>query len=115
MKPFLLALLSRGLILVLMVGSSRLFTDLDSSKRLQLQPCENKEFVESASTTSNGFVLQTATDMSVWDAVHFGRIAQCGYETDMLRAFFPLLPWIMKVTASWSGASCQEPTNFLIC
>ena len=31
-----------------------------------------------------------------WDALHFLRIAQCGYETEKSHAFFPLLPALMR-------------------
>lgn len=47
-------------------------------------------------------------DVSAWDSVFFVRVAKCGYETDMINAFFPLLPLVMRLGSAflcewWEG------------
>jgi hypothetical protein len=37
--------------------------------------------------------------LGVWDTAYFARVARCGYETDKINAFFPLLPAAMHALA----------------
>ena len=87
-KSLRLALLSRLLVLAGLALSGRLFADLDSSARLQVRACDRGAGGASGAAAP--------PPLSVWDAVHFVRIAKCGYETDMLGAFFPALPAAMR-------------------
>lgn len=47
----------------------------------------------------------TLMTLAPWDSVFFTRIARCGYETDQIHAFFPLLPagqWtIAQLLCEW--------------
>jgi hypothetical protein len=41
--------------------------------------------------------------LAVWDTVYFARVARCGYETDKINAFFPLLPAAMHGLSHATG------------
>ncbi|KDD73457.1 PIG-V mannosyltransferase, partial [Helicosporidium sp. ATCC 50920] len=102
----LLALASRAVMLTLMVLSDALFVDLDSSARLQNRPCDSvcgraDRTPEDAMACDSDATWSSAVDeLAPWDTVFFVRIARCGYETDMINAFFPLLPGAMRVGAA---------------
>ncbi len=119
-----LAILSRILTLFLMVLHDAVFRDLSTSAHLQAYPCSWSEqhtgargpggargvgALELAAGQGlptgdvdavNPFItaLESAmASMTPWDSVYFVRIAQCGYESDQIFAFFPLVPSIMWV------------------
>lgn len=99
----LLALLSRIVVLGCMVSSKVAFSDLDTSARLQVRPCDAQQggWEQPAPLLPGA----PAPPYSVWDTVHFVRIAKCGYETDMLAAFFPLVPAVMRLWSTAAGTS----------
>lgn len=48
----------------------------------------------------------TLETLAPWDSVFFTRIAKCGYETDLINAFFPLVPaslWFGSVVLGRKG------------
>ena len=101
-----LALASRLGVLALMAAADAAFPDLASSAHLQNFPCD------AASDTERSHALSQSTfmdSMAPWDSVYFVRIAKCGYESDMVNAFFPLLPLVMRYGVRLTGLSFLEP------
>ena len=90
-KLLLLALCSRLLAILFIIAADYYFDDLDSSERLQNFSCEG-DALSASPMPSNTIIDGLAT----WDSVYFIRIAKCGYENDMIHAFFPLLPSLMR-------------------
>jgi hypothetical protein len=90
-----MALLSRIVTLLLMLLQDGLFEDLSSSSHLQPYPCHQTGDNSSQALTSKFDAIAEST-FSPWDGVYFTRIAQCGYESDQIFAFFPLLPLLMR-------------------
>ena len=114
-----MALLSRFVTLVLMLLQDGLFEDLSSSSHLQPYPCRQageKNSPEAVPQTSKLDAIAEST-FSPWDGVYFTRIAQCGYESDQVFAFFPLLPLLMRcggiVLKAISGICMTENFFFL--
>ncbi len=102
-----LAITSRVLTLALMIVSDLGFRDLSTSAHLQSYPCRRDSPVSlhGPVTLHNPVIqaLETATaSLTPWDSVYFVRIAQCGYESDQMFAFFPLLPLVMWVGGQWA-------------
>jgi GPI mannosyltransferase 2 len=98
-----LALTSRLLVLSLMFLSDAAFPDLSSSAHLQAFPCDKD--AAACGVGDRGGSATLLDDMSPWDSVYFVRIAKCGYETDMIHAFFPLLPLAMRWGERLTGKS----------
>jgi len=95
-----LALGSRIAVLTLMILSDAAFPDLATSARLQNFPCDGtREALESSPALRS----TPLDELAPWDTVYFVRIAKCGYENDMVNAFFPLLPLLMRIGAKVSG------------
>lgn len=97
-----LALASRVAVLALMAAADAALPDLATSARLQNFPCVRQSHSRdrgSAPSLQSTFL----DDLAPWDSVYFVRIAKCGYETDMVNAFFPLLPAIMRYGVRFSG------------
>ncbi|KAK9802046.1 hypothetical protein WJX73_005814 [Symbiochloris irregularis] len=46
--------------------------------------------------------------LSVWDTVHFVKVARCGYEVEQSHAFFPLFPGLLRAFASGQGAEADS-------
>lgn len=88
-----MAFVSRCITLGLMLIQDAIFRDLSTSSHLQYYPCHDSVDSEGPVTSwiSNGIESSIP-----WDGVYFMRIAQCGYESDQIFAFFPLLPAIMR-------------------
>lgn len=101
-KLFVLALTSRLLVLSLMVIADAVFPDLDSSAHLQNFPCGSLDKTAPISTDSS-WISRFLDGLAPWDSVYFVRIAKCGYETDMINAFFPFLPFLMRYGAKYTG------------
>lgn len=101
-KILVLALTSRLLVLLLMVTADTVFSDLDSSAHLQNFPCGSLDKTTPIST-SNSWIARFLDGLAPWDSVYFVRIAKCGYETDMINAFFPFLPFLMRYGAKYTG------------
>merc|ERR1719483_1305221 len=76
------ALISRVFILSLGSISNFLVGDLDESNDLFWEKSTLKSLV-------SPFVK--------WDGIHFLRIAEFGYESDKMHAFFPLFPLVINV------------------
>jgi phosphatidylinositol glycan class V len=96
-RIIVLALASRLAVLALMAAADAAFPDLASSAQLQNFPC--------AGASDEGAPLRSTPldEMAPWDSVYFVRIAKCGYENDMINAFFPLLPAVMRYGARLTG------------
>lgn len=77
----------------------------DTSARLQARPCNGTAAAAVPPAPAAGGPPPRAPALAVWDTLHFARIARCGYETDMLAAFFPLVPGVM---AGWRGAAGKQ-------
>ncbi len=97
-----LALASRILVLVLMIVADTIFADLDSSAHLQNFPCGSLD-KNTPITTNTSWIARLLDGLAPWDSVYFVRIAKCGYETDMVNAFFPFLPFLMRYGAKFTG------------
>ena len=78
----LLSLLSRVLVAALIISSTHLLTLFDSSPRLIL----------------NSSVPPWISSLLRWDAFHFTHIAQEGHTYEHTWAFFPALPFIMRLS-----------------
>ncbi|KAG8217914.1 glycosyltransferase family 76 protein [Butyriboletus roseoflavus] len=78
----LLSLLSRVLIATLIISSSYVLTLFDSSPRLIL----------------NSSAPPWISSLLRWDAFHFAHVAQEGHAYEHAWAFFPALPFIMRVS-----------------
>ena len=78
----LFSLLSRVLIAALIISSTYLLTLFDSSPRLVL------------SSTAPPWI----SSLLRWDAFHFAHVAQEGHVYEHAWAFFPALPFIMRVS-----------------
>lgn len=87
-----MALVSRCITLGLILVQDALFQDLSTSSHLQYYPCHG----DVSGTQIRSWWLDTMESIIPWDGVYFMRIAQCGYESDQIFAFFPLLPAIMR-------------------
>ncbi|KFM25627.1 GPI mannosyltransferase 2 [Auxenochlorella protothecoides] len=97
-----LAALSRALVLVGIVLSDAAFVDLDTSASQQNRPCDRQCSGTGTSCLAGGSAHTTIfDDVSAWDSVFFVRVAKCGYETDMINAFFPLLPLVMRLGSAF--------------
>ncbi|KAL6770231.1 PIGV1 [Auxenochlorella protothecoides x Auxenochlorella symbiontica] len=97
-----LAALSRALVLVGIVLSDAAFNDLDTSASQQNRPCDRQCSGTGTSCLASGSAHTTIfDDVSAWDSVFFVRVAKCGYETDMINAFFPLLPLVMRLGSAF--------------
>jgi phosphatidylinositol glycan class V len=107
---FHLAMFSRCLMLFLMVVHDIAFRDLSSSAHLQQYPCHYEQVsgqstgpdavkndISRSQTPFLNTIETSMASMTPWDSVYFVRIAQCGYESDQIFAFFPLLPMLMRV------------------
>lgn len=103
-----LALLSRVLVLGGMILATAAFSDLDTSARLQVRPCNAAGGNGAAAADAPPAPGAVTPPLAVWDAIHFVRVAKCGYETDMLGAFFPALPAVMR---AWQQAAAGEPAS----
>lgn len=103
-----LALASRLAVLGLMVFSDAAFTDLASSAQLQNFPCDG-----AAPRGQRDFSIASTPldELAPWDTVYFVRIAKCGYENDMINAFFPLLPMVMRYGEKITGGHGSELVN----
>lgn len=88
-----MALVSRCVTLGLIVVQDALFRDLSTSSHLQYYPCHGGD---QFAGQKRSWWLDMMESMIPWDGVYFMRIAQCGYESDQIFAFFPLLPAIMR-------------------
>lgn len=88
-----MALVSRCVTLGLMLVQDALFQDLSTSSHLQFSPCHGDAVSE---RHENSWIIKKVESSVPWDSVYFMRIAQCGYESDQIFAFFPLLPAIMR-------------------
>lgn len=100
-----LSLSSRLIVLSLMAIADAAFPDLDSSSHLQNFPCGslNKNTPLSQIDASSSRIDRFLDGLAPWDSVYFIRIAKCGYETDMIHAFFPFLPFLMRYSAKYTG------------
>jgi GPI mannosyltransferase 2 len=100
-----LALSSRLFVLLLMAVADTVFSDLDSSSHLQNFPCGslNKTAPLEHNISYNSWLARFLDGLAPWDSVYFVRIAKCGYETDMVNAFFPFLPFLMRYGAKYTG------------
>ena len=102
-----LALCSRAALLLALLASDAAFTDLDSSTRLAAAlPCAS---ASSAAAPPPAAAARPLV-LLVWDTAYFSRIAKCGYETDKINAFFPLLPAVMRAAAAVAGARASLPS-----
>lgn len=101
-----LALASRILVLALVISSDALFNDLSSSDHLQNFPCDNNASNTHHPSKKTSTIIDS---LAPWDSVYFVRIAKCGYETDMINAFFPLLPLLMHYGEKLTGLFLLEP------
>eukprot|EP00889_Picochlorum_renovo_P003907 jgi/Picre1/30937/NNA_006296.t1 len=91
-----MALVSRLVTTGLMAIQDGLFEDLSTSAHLQYYPCNTGSVHEYDSSPTVGYMERLVEEFVPWDGVYFMRIAQCGYESDQIFAFFPLLPWLMR-------------------
>ncbi|WPT10587.1 GPI mannosyltransferase 2 [Picochlorum sp. SENEW3] len=91
-----MALVSRLVTTGLMAIQDGLFEDLSTSAHLQYYPCNTGNVHEYDSSPTVGYMERLVEEFVPWDGVYFMRIAQCGYESDQIFAFFPLLPWLMR-------------------
>lgn len=108
-RVLLMALASRALVLGAMALSAWAFADLDSSARLGAAlACASADAATDADASNRHSAAAPAAStrlpLPVWDAVYFSRVAKCGYETDKINAFFPLLPAAMHAAARAAGA-----------
>lgn len=114
-----IAIISRVVTLSLMVLHDAVFRDLSTSAHLQAYPCSWSELhvggqgVQGARGAGGPGTGEDGTaghnhpyikalesgmaSLTPWDSVYFVRIAQCGYESDQIFAFFPLLPLVMWI------------------
>ena len=90
-----MALVSRCVTLGLIVLQDVLFRDLSTSSHLQYYPCHGGDELTGH---KRSWWLDMMESVIPWDGIYFMRIAQCGYESDQIFAFFPLLPAIMRVS-----------------
>lgn len=100
-KIIALAATSRIICLSLTILADLAFTDLATSAHLSNFQC--------LSPTSPSLHLDPSLSTSVdhlasWDSMYFVRIAKCGYENDMIHAFFPLLPVLMRTLDIFTGS-----------
>ena len=96
-----LSLLSRVLIAALIIASSYLLTLFDSSPRLIL----------------GNSAPPWISSLLRWDAFHFAHVAQEGHTYEHLWAFFPALPFVMRVSGrilSRVGLSSADTTAPLL-
>jgi phosphatidylinositol glycan class V len=102
-----LALFSRVVTLALMLAHDAVFRDLSTSAHLQRYACTWSADADSGGHVRGGAdagmhsyierLESNIASLTPWDSVYFVRIAQCGYESDQIFAFFPLLPAVMWV------------------
>lgn len=90
-----MALVSRCVTLGLIVLQDVLFRDLSTSSHLQYYPCHGGDELTGH---KRSWWLDMMESVIPWDGIYFMRIAQCGYESDQIFAFFPLLPVIMRAS-----------------
>ena len=116
-RVLILALSSRLIVLTLMAIADAAFPDLDSSSHLQNFPCGSLDKNTPPPHTDTPFfrITRVLDGLAPWDSVYFIRIAKCGYETDMIHAFFPFLPFLMRYSAKYTGLGyIAESINFPI-
>jgi phosphatidylinositol glycan class V len=85
-----------------MIIADAIFSDLDSSAHLQNFPCGSLDKTTRIPTKYT-WISRFLDGLAPWDSVYFVRIAKCGYETDMMNAFFPFLPFLMRYGAKYTG------------
>lgn len=98
-RVLLLALCSRAALLLGLLAADAAFPDLDTSTRLAAAlPCAS-----AGAAAAPPPPAAPPIPLLVWDTAYFSRIAKCGYETDKINAFFPLLPAVMRAAAAVTG------------
>ncbi|PSC76827.1 GPI mannosyltransferase 2 isoform A [Micractinium conductrix] len=107
-RVLLLALASRVAVLGAMLLADWTFADLDTSSRLQGFPCAGDGGGDGGAAAHPPLAATAKPPLAVWDTAYFSRVASCGYETDKINAFFPLLPTVMRVLAGVPGALIGE-------
>ncbi|GAQ81452.1 phosphatidylinositol glycan class V [Klebsormidium nitens] len=103
-KPSILsaALLSRATIVVFTVCFHSFADNYDTSSELDADclhthsNLRQKLWLKSGTSPVTGPLDRYIT----WDAVHFVRIAKCGYEFEQSFAFFPALPLVMRTLST---------------
>jgi phosphatidylinositol glycan class V len=115
-KIIALAATSRIICLSLVILADLSFTDLATSAHLSNFQCLSPATSSRAPLNLNPYPTTSLDHLAPWDSMYFVRIAKCGYENDMINAFFPLLPMLMRtldiVTGSrWLLGHCFPPES----
>jgi GPI mannosyltransferase 2 len=103
-KIIALAATSRIICLSLVILADVSFTDLATSAHLSNFQCLSPAPSSPAPLHLIPSPTTSLDHLAPWDSMYFVRIAKCGYENDMIHAFFPLLPMFMRTLDILTGS-----------